>query len=76
MKSQGLQELVKKIFSDEKTKIEFQNNPDGVLAQYNLTEQEKKAVIKTQASLGLVDSGSGQLAATLEANMGWAKRMP
>ena len=37
MKSQALQELVKKIFGDEKTKQEFQKDPDSVLARYNLT---------------------------------------
>ena len=76
MKSQGLQELVKKIFGDEKTKHEFQKDPDSVLAQYNLTEQEKKAVLKTHAKLGLVATGSEQLEATLDANMGWMNPMP
>ena len=71
MKSQALQELVKKIFGDEKTKQEFQKDPDSVLARYNLTEQEKKAVLSTHAKLGLVASGSEQLEATLEANGGW-----
>ena len=76
MKSQVLQELVKKIFGDEKTKHEFQKDPDSVLAQYNLTEQEKRAVLKTHAKLGLVASGSEQLEATLAANNGWMNRMP
>lgn len=71
MKSQALQELVKKIFGDEKTKSEFLSNPDSVLARYNLTEQERKAVLKIQAELGLVTSGSEQLEATLDANQGW-----
>ncbi len=76
MKSQALQELVKKIFGDEKIKQEFQKDPDSVLARYNLTEQEKRAVIKTHAKLGLVVTGSDQLEATLAANQGWAERMP
>ena len=76
MKSQVLQELVKKIFGDEKTKHEFQKDPDSVLAQYNLTEQEKRAVLKTHAKLGLVTTGSEQLEATLDANNGWANPMP
>jgi hypothetical protein len=71
MKSQALQELVKKIFGDEKTKQEFKKDPDSVLARYNLTEQEKMAVLKTYAKLGLVTGGSEQLEATLGANMGW-----
>lgn len=75
MKTQALQNLVKKIFSDEKTKQDFEKDPDSVLAGYNLTEQEKKAVLNTHAKLGLVTSGSGQLEATLEANNGWSEPM-
>jgi septation ring formation regulator EzrA len=76
MKSQALQELVKKIFGDEKTKREFQKDPDSVLARYNLTEQEKRAVLKTHAKLGLVTCGSEQLEATLDANQGWFSPIP
>lgn len=76
MKSQALQELVKKIFGDEKTKREFQKDPDSILARYNLTEQEKRAVLKTHAKLGLVATGSDQLEATLSANAGWSGPMP
>lgn len=66
MKSQALQELVKKIFGDEKTKSEFMSNPDSILAQFNLTETEKKAVLNTHARLGLVTSDSQQLEAVLD----------
>jgi hypothetical protein len=76
MESQALQELIKKIFGDEKTKHEFQKDPDSVLAQFSLTEQEKKAVLKTHAKLGLVTTGSEQLEATLDASAGWFNRMP
>lgn len=76
MKSQALQDLVKKIFGDEETKQQFQKDPDSVLARYNLTEQEKRAVLRTHAKLGLVATGSEQLEATLDANAGWANRMP
>ncbi len=64
MKSQALQELVKKIFGDEKTKSQFMSNPDSVLSQFNLTEQDKKAVLNIHAKLGLVTSDSQQLEAT------------
>lgn len=76
MKPQTLQELVKKIFGDEKTKREFQKDPDSVLARYNLTEPEKRAVLKTHAKLGLVATGSPQLEATLEATNGWLNPTP
>jgi len=71
MKSQALQDLVKKIFSDEKTKSQFMSNPDSVLAQFNLTEQEKKAVLNTRAKLGLVTSNSPQLEAALDPADPW-----
>jgi hypothetical protein len=71
MKSQALQELVKKIFSDEKTKLQFMSNPDSVLSQFALTEQEKKAVMTTHAKLGLVTSNSQQLEATFGPTAYW-----
>jgi thiamine biosynthesis lipoprotein ApbE len=71
MKSQALQELVKKIFSDEKTKFQFMSNPDSVLVQFNLTEQEKRAVLNTHAKLGLVTSDSQHLEAALDPAAIW-----
>jgi hypothetical protein len=65
MKSQALQELVKKIFGDEKTRSQFMSDPDSVLSQFALTEQEKKAVLNNHARLGLVTSDSRQLEAVL-----------
>ncbi len=76
MKSQALQELVKKIFGDEKTRLQFMSDPDSVLAQFTLTEQEKKAVVKTHAKLGLVTSNSQQLEAALEPTDSWHAPMP
>ena len=76
MKSQALQELVKKIFSDEKTKHQFMSDPDSVLAEFTLTEQEKKAVLSTHAKLGLVTSNSQQLEAALESTFDWSAPMP
>jgi len=65
MKSKALQEMIKKVFSDEKTKLQFMSNPESVLAQFKLTEQEKKAVLNTHAKLGLVTADSHQLEAAL-----------
>jgi hypothetical protein len=72
MKSQALQDLVKKIFRDEKTKEEFQKDPDSFLARYNLTEQEKMAVLKTHAKLGLVSGDSQQLEAVMRDTSIWS----
>ena len=76
MKSQSLQELVKKIFGDEKTKAEFISNPDSVLAKFNLTEQEKTAVLNTHAKLGLVATDSQQLEAAIIPNDSWLSPTP
>jgi len=42
MKSQGLQELVKKIFGDEAAKSAFLSNPSDFISEFNLTETEKE----------------------------------
>lgn len=76
MKSQALQELIKKIFSDEKTKHQFIKDPDSVLAQFNLTEQEKRAVLNTHAKLGLVTADSQQLEAALDPTIFWHAPTP
>lgn len=71
MKSQALQELVKRIFSDEKTKLQFMSDPDSVLSRFDLTEQEKKAVLNTHAKLGLVTGDSQQLELALKPTWDW-----
>ncbi len=71
MKSLALQDLVKNIFGDEKTKLQFISNPDSVLSRFNLTEQEKKAVLKTHAKLGLVTGDSQTLQASIEPFFTW-----
>ncbi len=76
MKSRALQELVKKVFSDEKTKLQFMSDPESVLSQFNLAEQEKKAVLNTHAKLGLVTSGSPQLEAALDTALPWIAAAP
>ena len=76
MKSQSLQELVKKIFGDEKTKSQFISNPDSVLSQFDLTEQEKRAVLNIHAKLGLVTSDSQQLEAALDPMWVWSAPGP
>lgn len=65
MKSQALQELVKKIFSSEETKSQFVSDPDSVISRFNLTETEKKSVLVTHARLGLVTGNSVKLSDTI-----------
>jgi thiamine biosynthesis lipoprotein ApbE len=76
MKSQALQDLIKNIFSDEKSKAEFMSNPNSVLSRFNLTDEEKKAVLNTHAKLGLVTSDSQQLEATLDSTSNWFAPIP
>ena len=71
MKSQELQELVRKIFSDEEIRAQFMANPDSVLSQFSLTEDEKKAVLKTHVRSGLITSDSVQLEAIIEPYAWW-----
>ena len=65
METKALQELVKKVFGDEKTKAEFMSDPHNVMSRFSLTEEEKKAVLVTHAKLGLVTAGSVQLDETI-----------
>ncbi len=76
MKSLALQNLVKAIFGDEKTKAQFMSDPDSVLARYSLTKDERKAVLTTHFKLGLVTSDSAQLEAALDPAAPWHVPMP
>ena len=71
MKSKALQNLIHKIFSDEKTKQQFISDPNSVISQYSLTEQEKKAVLKTRAKLSLATPDSFQLEEEVEPRGWW-----
>ena len=71
MESKSLQEFVKRIFSDEKAREQFMADPDSVASQLKLTEQEKKAALKTFAGIGLVASSSPQMAAALNNGDPW-----
>ena len=71
MKSEGMQQLIKKIFSDEESKAEFISNPQKMMAQFKLTEQEKTAVMKTHDRLGLVTSDSQALEAAIDPAITW-----
>lgn len=76
MESKGLQQFVKAVFSDEKTRVEFMFDADGVMRRFALTEEEKKAVLSTQARLGLVASGSRQLEAATGPMGTWMAPVP
>ena len=58
MQSKSLSKLVKKVFSDEEVKKQFISDPDSVMSQFKLTEQEKRAVLSTHARMELANAGS------------------
>ena len=72
----ALQEFVKKVFGDEQTKKQFMADPKSVISQFALTETEKKAVLKTHVSFGMVTSSSPQMEAALRADSGWMAPTP
>jgi hypothetical protein len=51
MKRQGLQDMVKSIFSDTEIRSQFSRDPQSVIASYKLTAAEKKAVLTTRMKL-------------------------
>ena len=71
MKSEALQGLISKIFSDEKTRLQFMSDPDSVLSQFQLTDQEISAVLSTNAKLALITSDSQQLEAIVGPTAIW-----
>ena len=75
MKSQ-LQELISKVFTDEKTKAEFILDPNRVISRFNLTREEKKAVLKTHSRMGIITSNSAQLEAVIDKTIDWMAPVP
>jgi hypothetical protein len=71
MKSEALQGLISKIFSDEKTRLQFMSDPDSVLSRFKLTEQEKSAVLSANAKLALTTADSQQLEAIVGPTAIW-----
>jgi hypothetical protein len=71
MKSQALQSMIQKIFSDEKAKEEFVSNPEGVMSRYSLSESEKKAVMSTYSRIGIGTGNSTQLASAINPTGTW-----
>jgi len=66
-----LADLVKKIFSDETTKKEFQADPETFISKFDLTATEKKAVLSLQAKAGLVTADGVSLQSNIGPMGGW-----
>ncbi len=66
-----LAELVKKLFSDETAKKEFESNPEAYISNLDLTATEKKAVLSLQAKTGLVTADGVSLQSNVGPMAGW-----
>ena len=66
-----LSDLVKKIFSDDETKKEFQADPEKFISSLDLTATEKKAVLSLQAKTGLVTADGVSLQSNVGPMAGW-----
>jgi hypothetical protein len=76
MGSKALQALVKKLFSDEEARLKFESDPNSILSQFALTEQEKKAFLNTYDKTGFVAGNSPQLEAAIEPTVNWLAPEP
>jgi hypothetical protein len=76
MKSQGLQEMINKIFGDDQTRLQFISDPQSVISQFELTQQEKRAVLDLQSYPGLTGLDSAQLEMAVRPNIGWLSPTP
>jgi hypothetical protein len=63
MKSSSLQDLVRNIFSSEAAKKQFMADPDSIISQFELTDNERKAILNVHARLGLDTGNSTHLTA-------------
>ena len=76
METKALQDLVKKVFSDEKTRVEFENDPEKVVSRFKLTDPEKRAVLATQMKLGLAMAGGTKLDEAVDPSILWSSPIP
>ena len=76
MENGKLHRLFKKIFSDEQTRAQFMSSPESVIRQFSLSDEEKKAVLKAHARLGLVTPDSQMLEQEIGPNTWWTGPVP
>jgi len=70
MASKSVRELVKKLFTEEETRAQFQKDPESILSRSTLSEQEKRSILATYKRSGLT-SNSPALEATIEPLVFW-----
>ena len=71
MSLKAVKSIVKRTFSDSKFKKSLMENPDGVLAKFDLTDEEKDAIINVHTSVGVVGGDSAALQANVTPMGGW-----
>jgi hypothetical protein len=71
METTALRALVSSIFSDDKARVEFEEDPEKVMSRFELTAHEKKAVMTTHMRLGLVTAGSTKFTSTIGPMATW-----
>ncbi len=60
MSSSGVQQLIKRVFSDAGFKGQFLAKPDEALSKFDLTDEERDAVKQVRARLAL-STDQGQI---------------
>jgi hypothetical protein len=73
MSLKAVRTLVKKTFTDSKFKKSLLANPDKALAKFDLTDEEKGAIINVHTSVGVVSSTSAVLEAKAQPMASWSR---
>jgi hypothetical protein len=76
MKTEGLQEAFRRVFSDENTRACFLTDPESTLGQFALTQTEKQAVLNTHHRLGLIAPDRQVLADEVDPASWWTSPEP
>ncbi|MFC1978509.1 hypothetical protein ACFLVP_00795 [Chloroflexota bacterium] len=71
MSLKAVKSLVKKTFTDSKFKESLLKNPSGTLSKFDLTDEEKDAIINVHTSVGVVGGNSAILQATVKPMASW-----
>lgn len=70
MSVKGVQQFIKKVFSDEGLKAQFLSKPDEALSGFDLTEEEKDAILRARPRLALT-TDQGQIESEIEPLAWW-----
>ena len=71
MSLKAVKSLVKKTFSDSKFKESLIKDPGKTLAKFDLTDEEKDAIINVHTSVGVVGGNAAALDALIKPMASW-----